>query len=233
MLNSGRTYFHSVTVAEMAHVIGATASEGSPRGEDEVLDNAEAEENLLLLCHECHRLVDNKAHLEFFPAAKLRALKADHENRIQKATATGGMKRTAVVRIGSNIRGSFSMASRKEVAATLLADDYLGLVESRWSGDFTTRLQGDETDEGFWSSACAAVDKSLATVKQAIDIDEVEHVSVFAFAPIPVLVHLGASLDDKIDKRLYQKHRDTALGWGWHDGPDGRRLHARERDAGA
>lgn len=218
MLNSGRTYFHSVTVAEMAHMIGATATKGSPRGEDEVLDDAEAEENLLLLCHECHRLVDDETHLEFFPATKLRALKADHENRIRKATETGGMKRTAVVRIGSNIRGSFSMASRKEVAATLFADNFLGMVESRWDGDFTTRLQGDETDQGFWSSACAALDKSLTTVKQAIDAGDVEHVSVFAFAPIPLLVHLGASLDDKIDKRIYQKHRDAALGWGWHEG---------------
>lgn len=218
MLNSGRTYFHSVTVAEMAHMIGATATEGSPRGEDEVLDDAEAEENLLLLCHECHRLVDNKAHLEFFPASKLRALKADHENRILKATEIGGMKRTGVVRVGSNIRGSFSMASRKEVAATLFADNFLGLVESRWSGDFTIRLQGDETDQGFWSSACAAVDKSLEMVRQSIDADEVEHISVFAFAPIPILVHLGASLDDKIDKRIYQKHRDAAQGWGWREG---------------
>ncbi len=51
-----------------------------------------------------------------------------------------------------------------------------------------------------------------------MDADKVRHISVFALAPIPMLVYLGARLSNKIPVDLYQRHRDTK-DWAWkHDG---------------
>ena len=175
----------------------------------------ESEENLLLVCHDCHRLIDHEDHVRFFPPEKLRELKQTHELRIEMATAQGGLTRTAVIRVGSNIRGAYSIASRREVAETLFALNYLGLVESQWSGDFTCSISGNAGGKGFWQAGEQQIDDTLSRVRQAIEHGDVEHISVFPFAPIPLLVYLGSCLDDKTSTRIFQKHRGQGAGWSW------------------
>lgn len=218
LLGDTRTFLHSVTVAELAHNVGATDGDTSPRTESATADmDRESEENLLLVCHDCHRIIDHKDHVQFFPSEKLRELKRAHEQRIEMATAHGGLTRTAVIRVGANIRGTHSIASQREVAETLFALDYLGLVESQWSGDFTCRISGNAGGKGFWPAGEQQIDDALLRVKQAIEQGDVEHISVFPFAPIPLLVYLGSQLDDKTTTRIFQKHRGQDAGWSWAD----------------
>jgi hypothetical protein len=167
------------------------------------------------MCHDCHKIIDDVDHRQFFPPDKLRDIKDSFERRIEMVTDHGGLTRTAALRVGGLIRGSLALASQREVAETLLAADYLGLVETRRSGDFTCRIPGAAGGKGFWDSGCQAIDDTLDLVHQAIDCGDVEHVSVFAIAPIPLLVYLGWNLDDKTPTRIFQKHRDLHQGWSW------------------
>jgi 5-methylcytosine-specific restriction endonuclease McrA len=218
LLGDSRTYLHSVLLAELAHNIGATDSPGSPRRKDnDGVDDTEAEENLLLLCHDCHKIIDHPDHIDFFPPEKLREIKESFERRIEMVTENGGLTRTAALRVGSHIRGSLALASQREIAETLLAGNYLGLVETQRSGDFTCRIHGSADGRGYWDSAQQSVDDTLALVRQAVNSGDVEHISVFAIAPVPLLVYLGWCLDDKTPTRLFQKHRDQFVGWAWAD----------------
>lgn len=218
LLGDTRTYMHSVLLAELAHNIGATEGPDSPRRryKDGVLDT-ESEENLLLLCHDCHKIIDHPDHLDFFPPEKLREIKEEFERRIEMVTENGGLTRTAAIRVGSKIRGSLALASQREVAETLLAVNYLGLVETQRSGDFTCRVHGAAGGRGFWDAARQSLDNTLDLVRQAVDSGDVQHISVFAIAPIPLLVYLGWHLDDKTPTRIFQKHRDQFVGWSWAD----------------
>lgn len=131
LLGDQRTYMHSVLLAELAHNIGATGGDRSPRGKDtQNVDDTEAEENLLLLCHDCHKIIDNPNHIGFFPPEKLRQIKESFERRVEMVTNNGGLTRTAALRVGCLVRGSLAMASQREIAETLLAANYLGLVET-------------------------------------------------------------------------------------------------------
>lgn len=218
LLGDSRTYLHSVLLAELTHNIGATGGPESPRSQhSDSMEYTESEENLLLLCHDCHKIIDDPDHVDFFPPEKLREIKESLERRIEMVTDHGGLTRTAAFRVGSLIRGSLALASQREVAETLLAVNYLGLVETRRSGDFTCRIQGSAGGRGFWDAAQQSVDDVLGLVHQAVDSGDVEHISVFAIAPIPLLVYLGWRLDDKTPTRLYQKHRDPFVGWSWTD----------------
>ncbi|MFG1929390.1 HNH endonuclease [Mycobacterium sp. NPDC048908] len=219
LLGDSRTYLHSVLLAELAHNIGATAGPGSPRRNDDIADT-ESEENLLLLCHDCHKVIDHPEHIDLFPPEKLREIKEAFERRIEMVTESGGLTRTAALRVGCKIRGSLALASQREVAETLLAVNYLGLVETQRSGDFTCRIHGSAGGKGFWDSAQQSIDDALYLVRQAIDSGDVEHISVFAIAPIPVLVYLGWKLDDKTPARIFQKHRGQFIGWSWTDHDD-------------
>ena len=56
-----------------------------PRGDAQLpLDQRDRYDNLILVCPNCHRLID-AAELEKWPAERLRRVKADHEARIRKA----------------------------------------------------------------------------------------------------------------------------------------------------
>ena len=216
LLGDARTYLHSVLMAELAHNVGALDGTNSPRSQIRSGDaDLEGEENLLLLCHDCHKIIDNPDHVAFFPPEKLREIKEAHELRVEMATENGGLTRTAALRVGSVVRGSVALASQREVAETLLAANYLGLVETERSGDFTCRLQGDAGGRGFWEAGQQRIDDTMRLARQAIDSGDVEHLCVFAIAPIPLLVYLGWHLDDKTPTRIFQKHRDQFVGWSW------------------
>ena len=45
------------------------------------------------------------------------------------------------------------------------------------------------------------------------------HLSVFAFARLPLLVDLGAAIDDNVAVEVYQRHRSTDE-WAWLDEKD-------------
>lgn len=236
LLGDQRTYLHSVLLAELAHNIGATDGDRSPRSqENDGLDDTEAEENLLLVCHDCHKIIDDDDHIDLFPPEKLRDIKEAFERRIEMVTDHGGLTRTAALRLGSMIRGSLAMASQREIAETLLAVNYLGLVETQRSGEFTCRISGAAGGRGFWEAAQQSIDDTIAQVRQAADSGDVEHISVFAIAPVPLLVYLGWHLDDKTPTRLFQKHRDQFIGWSWsnQDGPVDFEIVASKQDASA
>lgn len=180
--------------------------------EDEVLDR-ESEENLLLLCHDCHKMIDDKDHVDFYTPEKLRELKAEHELFVELATETAGRTRTAVIRLGSDVRGSYTVASRRDVMDVLVANNYLGLINSQRNGMFTCDLRDPATDPGYWDGTRAKIRRTVSSVHQAIAAEEITHISVFAIAPVPALVLLGAELDDKVDTRLWQKHRDASWAY--------------------
>jgi hypothetical protein len=135
-------------------------------------------------------------------------------------TENGGLTRTAALRVGCWIRGALALASQREVAETLLAVNYLGLVETQRSGDFTCRIGGRAGGRGYWDAAQQSIDDTLHLVRQAVDSRDVEHISVFAIAPIPLLVYLGWQLDGKTPTRVFQKQRDQFVGWSWADQSD-------------
>jgi len=222
LLGDSRTYMHSVLLAELAHNIGASDGARSPRSSaNDGEHDTESEENLLLLCHDCHRIIDHPEHIDLFPPEKLREIKESFERRIEMVTEEGGLTRTAALRVGSMIRGSLAMASQREVAETLLAANYLGLVETQRSGDFACRINGAAGGRGYWDAAQQTIHDTLDLVRQAVISGDVEHISVFAIAPIPLLAYLGWHLDDKTPTRIFQKHRDQFVGWSWadHDQP--------------
>lgn len=215
LFNSERTYLHSVLVGQLAHNVGAKASAGSPRGKSAQITDREAEENLLLLCPACHRIIDDEDHAEHFDTDRLRTLKDQHEERVRRVTEHGGLTRTGALRLMGSIRKSDTLVSRKEVAHALLTEGYLGVVDGRFEGDFSIRVNGHEKRGSFWLAATEEIDETLTLVNEAHKCGALEHLSVFAIAPVPVLVYLGSALDDKLPTIVYQKSRDADLGWNW------------------
>ncbi|WP_143861551.1 SAVED domain-containing protein [Nocardia amikacinitolerans] len=211
-----------MTFGEAAHIIGQTASPKSPRGLDEDLDQAarDSADNLMLLCDDEHSELDKLGSRDAFTPEFLRQLKYKHEERVRHVTGFGEYDRTTPIRMVGMLRGRAVDVGRDAVATAVMAN--AGRMPKfdlsvRHSIEIDIRnIPGEEgPSSAYYESACAAIDKAIGTkVTEALSNDDIVHLSVFAFARLPLLVYLGAALDDTVPVDLYQRHRATE-NWQW------------------
>ena len=193
--------------AQMAHIVAF--SELGPRGD--VTDrpsDINSLDNLMLMCHACHKQIDDFP--EEFSRETLEGFKRAHEDRIALLTATAPDRQTTAVILKSKIGGKMVKISPAEINEA---------VSPRYSA---TR-NGNEIDltsipdEGseFYAVAAKKVKRDLERIMESVMSDEkTDHVSLFALAPMPVLVYAGNLISNKVPCDVYQKHRDTQ-NWKW------------------
>ena len=197
--------------AEQAHIWAF--EEGGPRGKGvgrptDVNNLA----NLMLLCKECHKCVDDNP--TDYPVEVLKKFKKDHEDRIYDLTGIAKDRDTIPLVLKGLINGRPADISLEEMQSAV-APNYLK-QRNKVEIDFCNIL--DTPKQSYWEIATEVIDRQLpqlyaATAKPDCTLG----VSVFALAPIPLLVYLGAQLSDKMTVDLYQRHRDPE-SWSWKDG---------------
>lgn len=206
---------HSLTLGDgnfgqMAHIVAFSA--GGPRSEKKhSAQSVNSVDNLMLLCPECHKLID--MHPEQYTTKTLKQFKQRHEKRIYRLTATHPDRQTKVVVLKSMIASRAVEVSLPEIQEAI-APRYPD------ADPFIIDLSGipDSGDEAFWSTAVRAIDQHCDRLyADGFDSSSPHHISVFALAPIPLLVHLGSRLTSKIPVDLYQRHRDKE-NWAWNTG---------------
>jgi hypothetical protein len=203
---------HSLTrmdgnFSQMAHIVAFKPA--GPRGrKTRSWKNAHAHENLMLLCHECHKLIDT--HPDRYTTRTLRLFKRQHEERIHQLTSTAPDRQTTVVILKGMIGTQAVEISPSEIQAAI-APRYPD------ADPLIIDLTGipDTGDESFWKAATQAIDdKCDRLYSTRFDGSTPRHLSVFALAPIPLLVHLGSRLSSKIPLDLHQRHRGSE-DWKW------------------
>jgi hypothetical protein len=225
----------AIYIGQLAHVVGWTTTKGSPRGDDPlpVADRNEAD-NLMLLCYDQHKVIDNRSLWQAYDVTALRRMKREHEHRIKELTGLAHKDRSAVLRMVGNLHGRPVELSAPTVAATLLADgrypDYVLRGVDEYEVDLQA-LAGEQAGRGsYWDAACDRIEERTDLLKAHVGRENVRHVSVFAIARVPLLITLGTYLDDTIPTVVYPKRRDGGEGWGFTPGaPDVDFEHARIR----
>lgn len=202
---------HSLTgdsgnLAQVAHVIAF--KRGGARGA-EPLDRVYINDvsNLMLLCYECHRLVDVEKPSEYTKAT-LQKYKKAHEARIRHITEAKPDRKTTVLQLKSRIGGTavdIPVGHVREAVSPRYPDGNDVLI------DLTTIDEGD----GFYPAARTTIRSRVKSLyERGMEVDGTHHVSLFALAPMPLLIYLGNQLSDKIPVDFYQRHRDTK-NWIW------------------
>ena len=84
LIEPGKTGDDSTYIGEIAHIV-ADSRQG-PRGNSPMTDEQrDHHDNLILLCRVCHGIIDSQPLT--YSVSVLRAIKADHEDRIRQASA--------------------------------------------------------------------------------------------------------------------------------------------------
>lgn len=208
---------HSLTLTEgnfsqVAHVVAF--SERGPRGRrpsGRVRTEIHDIKNLMLLCSECHKLIDD--HPGDYSVRTLRRYKAKHERRIKHLTSLKPGSLTTALVLQGNVAGQrFTLPPEQlheAVAPRYPKNDDPVLI------DLSSIT--DAGDDAYLTTAIRKIDEELPRLySDHLDGRRVDHISVFAIASIPVLIYLGSRLSDKVPTDIYQLHRGTE-NWTWPD----------------
>lgn len=220
LLDNTDWFWHAIPNGQIAHIVGAGSGRESPRGDSALAADERAfEENLMLLCHSCHKRIDDKAYRDQYTVEFLTAKKLLHEKRVREVTDFATLRPTSVVTVSADVRKTAAPISLPQVAEALRADGYTGMGEDTRNGAFALHLPGNDDDGWAWDAHRTEIDRFAARIADAVTAGDVESLSVFALAPIPSLVYLGSKLDDKTETRLFARKRtDEVTAWVWSDG---------------
>jgi len=199
-------------MAEKAHIIAF--SEVGPRAEITYPPTKLNEiDNLMLLCHGCHHIVDQAGGPERYTADRLRAMKQAHEDRIELVTGIVPELRSHVVTYGATVGDHATVSVFANAGEALFPHRYPATRRAVNIGALGTSHR--DRDQDFWARERTQLcQKFERLVRGPLEDGEIKHVSLFALAPQPLLVQLGVLLGDINSVDVYQRHRASS-SWTW------------------
>ncbi|MDJ0902480.1 MAG: SAVED domain-containing protein [Xenococcus sp. MO_188.B8] len=197
--------------AYIAHIV-ADSPDGV-RGDKKLSPKLAKEfSNLMLLCDAHHRLIDNPSHGHIYTVEQLQTYKKEHEDRIEYLTGIDERHKSHLLFFLDNIRHFKPTIDFEDARQSMLprypADSHpinLNLTNSPYvdnEPDYFLKKQ-DEIRRRF-----------DIEIKPKIAYQRINHLSIFALAPIPLLIYFGYKIGDITPSDIYQKHRDSD-SWRW------------------
>ncbi len=195
--------------SNIAHIISWTST--GPRG-DEELSPLLAKEiaNLMLTCPQHNHLIDNKEYEKDYPVELLKEMKTEHEKRIELQTSIMNNMQSHVLSYSRPIGQFFCKPSREDMFSAM--NPYYPVDHIFDIGSTNTSLTDDEML--YWDVEVTELERKFEPVKNQIKQGFIQHLSVFAIAPQPLLIKLGSMLLDIVTVEVYQKHREPST-WEW------------------
>ncbi len=199
-----------VNIAQKAHIY--SFSPEGPRGHDGI-DAINSIENLILVCHQCHRKIDKDADGGRYTPTLLGRMKGEHEARIERVGGIAASKASHVLLFGANIGDHSSPLNYNDAAFALFPGRYP--ASDRPIELSTVNSSLSDRDAEFWSVESQNLERKFAQrVRERLAEGAIEHLSVFALAPQPLLILLGTLLGDIVLADVYQRHREPPT-WAW------------------
>lgn len=193
--------------AYVAHIVADQP--GGPRG-DKIRSRALADkiENLMLLCDKHHRLID-KVDVAGHPEKMLVEMKMKHETRIRRVTGIAENKQSYIVTYRASVGKSVARdLSYQNVSQSLIPDFYPALPETI---DLSMDNPMQDHERKFWEFESMSLERNvLKKLEGHLAKGVSNHFSIFAFAPIPLLMKLGTLINSNHLAEVYQPKRNTS-----------------------
>ena len=168
--------------------------------------------NVMLTCRDHGKIIDDKAREDEYPEQLLLEFKREHEQRIRLLTESREDAQTHVLLLQAPIDGQ-DVAINATDAFRAILPQYPAEEDARLIDLSGTALRADT--EGFFPLMAQAITAQVSQLlRRHAGQPRMKSLSIFALAPIPLLVHFGFLLGDMHRVDLYQRHRDRQ-DWTW------------------
>lgn len=201
-----------INCSNIAHIV-ADSPKG-PRG-DKIKSKALASDisNLMLLCFDHHKLIDEKHNIHKYSVEVLMNYKKEQETWVERVTGLKPSNKTLIINFFSRIGGNTPLFHTDDYNYAISQQGHYPSTTNCLSVDLT-KIDLNESEDSYWSLAKKQIDGIEAKI-ESYD-SECKHISLFSLATMPLLMYLGKVLGDKRRVDVYQNHRDFK-SWAWPD----------------
>ena len=195
--------------AEKAH-IEAVSPGGARYKEDMNNDELNSIDNLMLLCAKCHKTIDDNP--DEYPVKRLIEMKRKHENRVYWLTEFDDTQNSYMVGYFSNISNYQPEYENTLFCKALISDKKIP-SEKRIKLIGNGNMPFNDGTKEYYKIQELCIEQGVErSIKQCLQNNE--NVSVFALAPIPLLMKLGEKISDISNISVFQCHRKEEK-WSW------------------
>jgi hypothetical protein len=212
----------------VAHIVAS--SPNGPRGDatrSHQLSNKI--ENLMLVCLEHHKMIDDKNLVALYSEECLLKMKRDHECAMELAGDALNFDSSHILLFSSPIKGiQDTTISKNQAVSAMLSTKRPAKAEP---DSIRIQCDLDYDDAAYWTTVDVSLRKKfLERVANITQQNAEAHFSVFPLAPIPLIMKLGYLMGDKVRADIYQKRRypDT---WEWQEKSSGSDFYCMKEDA--
>lgn len=198
-------------VAYIAHIIADQPY--GPRGDVDKSDKLKWNiSNMMLMCDEHHRLID-KEDIQGHPVERLREMKSKHETRIEMLTSISEDKQSHVILYGANVGRQSAPLSYKKSSFAMSPERYPAEGNAIELSLKNSTFQDHE--KKYWDIEIEHLRRQYESkIGQRLAYGDIQHLSIFAIAPQPLLMEFGRLLSDIPSADVYQLHREPP-NWKW------------------
>ena len=199
---------------EHAHIIAdSPGGARGVKGESEML--AKDVSNLMLACYDCHARIDRNGKNNKFTTQQLQAMKREHEARIQRIYSATGVVESVPLLMTFPVGAHVTNIDVEQIHFAMLENSGYTLFPqgthihiNRSDFDF------QDNDADFWPRAEKALSDHYTRRIQPMLVERNgdAHLSIAGFAPMPMLMKLGALVGDKTRANVMDMPND---GWLW------------------
>jgi hypothetical protein len=208
----------TVNISEKAHIY--SFSEKGPRGWgpfQKVPGELNSISNLILVCHDCHKTIDQDNAGQKYSEPLLCRWKREHEQRIEMVTGISPNKKSYVVFYGANIGNEKSLIQSDLAFEAMFPESY---PANGSPIEMSMAWQNEDSQSNYWETEKSNLEANFQRqIRPILEHDPQSHFSLFALAPQPLLVQLGTLFTDKVPVEVYQPIREPKT-WKWQESPD-------------
>ena len=197
---------NALNAAQVAH-IKADGKLGPRYDPSQSEEKRNSIDNLMLLCHTCHKLIDD--HPEEHTVEKLQQRKKQYESSVKNAIDSLRPRAMNVVILTAPLGGANVEISKQDCHEAL--SNY-GLTVKN-PEPFNIALQDGADD---LKKEMEYASKRLTLYEETVRDSSNGYTAIFAIAPQPILIGMGLALGDDDTIRVFQRNREGA-GWSWND----------------
>ena len=186
-------------VGEYAHIIAD--SPGGSRGVPGLSEKLAADaSNLMLACFDCHARIDRHGQSNEFSAEQLRAMKREHETRIERVYSAAGVVESMPLIMSFPIGAHVPVIDVRHIHYAMLTNSDFNRFPTATSIHIDqSNFFLQDNDPDFWGSAQRALIQQYEQriLPELLARGGAAHLTIAGFAPIPMLMKLGALVGDK------------------------------------
>ena len=168
----------------------------------------------MLTCDPHHREIDDPLQRGIYPVEVLCEMKREHEERVDRLLSIRQSKSSHILQVSAPIGDNETAVPFDDCAMAVAAE--AKLAERRPIEIKLRGMRHKDNEPNYYPREIENLRRRFEKeVRWRFEEGDIEHLSVFGLAPIPILIELGRLISDISDTSVFTRLREPKPQWAW------------------